>query len=138
MDYVNRNILVPVALIDTCRALVAKAATEEIAAGMWVTRLSPTGAAPATHGISAGPTGADLAALLPLTTYTADPDGIEHATTTPGDAAAVVALSDGLVTEQQVEAIFSAVVVTDEDPWTTLARLGQKVVQDENSTAQPQ
>lgn len=125
-DYIHRNIIVPVALVPMCRALVTAATgSEEIANGMWVTELAPTPEGPATHGISAGKNLAALVEPLPLTTYDAD----DNPTTTPGDVDAVIALVGGGIEPEQVQALFAAVLVTDEDPWLTLARIGLVIVQ---------
>lgn len=129
MSYVNRNMIVPIALVPLCRALVAAATeSQEIANGMWVTELAPTPEGPATHAISAGATASEMADLLPLTTFTMGDDGKEVAETTPGDVGAVAALA-GNIEPEQVEALFSAVVITDESPWQTMAREGLVIVQ---------
>lgn len=129
MSYVNRNMIVPIALVPLCRALVAAATeSQEIADGMWVTELAATPEGPATHAISAGATASEMADLLPLLTYITDENGDEIAEVTPGDVYAVAALGDGIEPEQ-VQALFAAVLVTDEDPWLTLARVGLVIVQ---------
>lgn len=125
-DYIHRNIIVPIAMVPMCRALVAAATeSQEIANGMWVTELAATPEGPATHGISAGKNLAALVEPLPLTTYDAD----DNPTTTPGDVDAVIALVGGGIEPEQVQALFADVLVTDEDPWLTLARIGLVIVQ---------
>ena len=129
MSYVNRNMIVPIGLVPLCRALVAVATdSQEIADGMWVTELAATPEGPATHAISAGATASEMADLLPLLTYTTDENGDEIAEVTPGDVYAVSALGDNIEPEQ-IEALFDAVVITDEDPWVTMARAGLVIVQ---------
>jgi len=129
MSYVNRNMIVPIQYVPLCRALVAVATdSQEIADGMWVTELAATPEGPATHAISAGATASELADLLPLLTYTTDENGDEVAEVTPGNVEAVSSLGDNIEPEQ-IQALFDAVVVTDESPWTTMARLGLVMVQ---------
>lgn len=129
MTYVNRNMIVPIDYVPLCRALVVVATeSQEIAEGMWVTELATTPEGPATHAISAGATAADMAALLPLLTYSTDENGDEVVEETPGDIYTVAAMSDGLEPEQ-VQALFDVVVITDEDPWVTINREGLVIVQ---------
>ena len=89
-------------------------------AGMWTTPLSPTGAEPATHWISAGLISQDFAALLPL--------GDD-----PGNAALVaeLATANGMeTTAEQVQALFDASDITKEEPHAAMARLGLVMVVD--------
>ena len=62
--------------------------------GMFITGLSSTGSAPATHFISSGSISDEMAALLPLTTVTQDADGNAIVSTAPGDPAYVVELAE--------------------------------------------
>lgn len=124
MMYVNRNMIVPIQYVPLCRALVTVATgSQEIADGMWVTELAATPEGPATHAISAGATASEMADLLPLTTFTVGEDGKEVAEKTPGNIDAVCALA-GDIEPEQIQAVFSAVVITDEDPWVTMLRKG--------------
>ena len=129
MMYVNRNMIVPIQYVPLCRTLVTvSTGSKEIADGMWVTELAPTPEGTATHAISAGATAVDMAALLPLSTYITDYNGVETVIVTPGNVDAIVALSEGIEPEQ-IQTLFDAVIITDEDPWTTLNREGLVIVQ---------
>ena len=96
--------------------------------GMFKTGLSASHNPPATHTISSGPLGEDFAALLPLTTV--DAEGV--ATTTPGQPAMIVgaaALKGITVTLAEVEALLDAIDVSEQPPFTAMARLGLQIVQ---------
>jgi len=96
-------------------------------AGMWTTPLSPSGAEPATHWISAGLISEDFAALLPLTTF----DEAGQPSTTPGNAALVaqLATANGMqTTAEQVRALFDVADVTEQDAQIVMDRLGLAMV----------
>jgi len=100
-------------------------------AGMFETELSPTGNLPATHTISSGPISVEFAALLPVKHVTTDTEGREVITATPGRAADVVALaaSKGIaVTQSDIEALFAAIDVSDQESFPAQARLGLQIV----------
>ena len=100
--------------------------------GMFVVGLSATGNAPATHYISAGPISSDMAALLPCKSVTNDAEGQQTITTTPGMPEAVPALAAkaGITaTKTQINALYAAIDVSDQEPFAALARLGLKMVQ---------
>ena len=99
---------------------------------MFITELSATGTAPATHYISSGPISDEMAALLPLTTVTQDADGNAIVSTAPGDPAYVVELAAqaGItVTVEQVAGLLASVDVSDQPPFDAMARRGLKLVQ---------
>jgi hypothetical protein len=91
--------------------------------GMYTTPLSPTGAEPVTHWISAGIISDEFAAMLPLTTYPPDAEpGV-----TPGNAALVaqIAAEAGYqTTAGDVQALFDVSDVTEQDAFTAMKRLG--------------
>lgn len=98
-------------------------------AGMLTTPLSPTGIAPATHYISAGPIGDDFAAILPCTSV--DAEGT--VTTRPGNVAVVEALAAqaGITLPPgTIAALFAAIDVSEQGPWEAMARLGVTVAQE--------
>lgn len=108
-----RCLIVPDSQVAFARDLSATVAGPA-GAGMWTTPLSPTGAEPATHWISAGLISQDFAALLPLGDN-------------PGNAALVaeLATANGYpTTVEQVRALFDAADVTEEESHTAMARLG--------------
>ena len=79
----HRTIIIPASVQPNARAL-CKGLAGIAGDGMFVTGLSATGKAPATHYISSGPISDDMAALLPCKSVTLDKDGKEQITTTPG------------------------------------------------------
>lgn len=96
--------------------------------GMYTTPLSPTGAEPVTHWISAGIISDEFAAMLPLTTYPLDADPI----TTAGnpEAVAMRASTAGYITTtEQVQALFDASNVTEQEAHEAIARMGLVMVQ---------
>ena len=123
----HRTFIVPAAVVDMARAMcVGLAGTA--GDGMFTTGLSSTGNAPATHYVSSGPISDDMAALLPCTTV--DAEGV--ATTAPGMPSAVPALAAEVgitVTEQQINALYSSIDVSDQEPFQAMTRLGLEIVQ---------
>lgn len=86
--------------------------------GMFVTALSPTGAAPATHYVSTGVV----------------PDAFAAACDQPGDADAVYELcqSRGLsVTIAGIKGLFSRSDVTRQEPFSAFERMGLQLIQTE-------
>lgn len=124
--WTRRTMIVPAAVVTQARAM-AEAASGPAGAGMWTTALSPTGQAPATHYISAGQIEQQFADLMPLTTF--DEDGVPS--TAPGQYA-VIAAATGVPVEQ-VQALLEACDVTEQEPFTAMARLGVELVQEEAS-----
>ncbi len=87
---------------------------------------------PATWLISAGPISSDMAALLPCKYVTVDAEGNQQITTTPGHPELVPALADkaGItVTRAEIDALYAAIDVSDQDPFAALDRLDLKLVQ---------
>lgn len=113
-----RCLIVPDAHVQFARDLCA-AVAGPAGAGMFTTPLSPSGAEPATHWISAGLISQDFAALLPL--------GDE-----PGNAALVaeLATANGMqTTAEQVKALFDVADVTEDESHVAMARLGLMMVE---------
>ena len=110
ITWTHRSIIVPEAQAKLARDLCAALAGPG-GAGMFTTGLSADGSAPATHWISAGLIDSQFAALLPLND-------------TPGQPETVLALAQqaGMtVTLEQVQALLSAVVVTELEPLAAIA-----------------
>lgn len=80
----------------------------------------------ATHYISAGLIEDTFAALLALTTYTKDEEGVETSDTAPGDAQFIADKAEAPLSV--IEALLEAVTVTDEPAMTTMARMGLVLV----------
>jgi hypothetical protein len=99
---------------------------------MFITGLSASGNAPATHYVSSGPISDEMAALLPCKSVTVDTEGQQTITTTPGHPELVPALAAkaGItVTRAQIDALYAAIDVSDQEPFIAMARLGLQVVQ---------
>ena len=126
MTYTFRTFIVPSAVVQMARAMCVGLAGPA-GDGMFITGLSATGNAPATHYVSSGPISDDMAALLPCTTV--DSEGV--ATTSPGQPAAVPALAAkaGITTTlAQIKALYASIDVSDQEPFVAMARLGLKIV----------
>ena len=118
MIYVQRCLVVPAPFAPLARALCDGLAPGGAGAGMLATPASSTGTLPATHFIAQGMIEDTFAYLLPLCT-------------SPGQPETIVTLAGGAVTLAQVNALLAAIDVSDEDPFTALARLGLKLIQGE-------
>jgi hypothetical protein len=101
---------------------------------MWTTGLSATGETPATHYISTGYIGPEFAHMVPLQVWEQDETGYwQLIRTEPGDPEAVTAACNaaGLeVTLEQVDAVYAGADVTDQEPFTAMARMGLQIVQE--------
>jgi hypothetical protein len=128
----HRCIVIPAAAQPNARGL-CKGLAGPAGDGMFATGLSATGLPPATHYISAGHISDDMAALLPCKRVIRDPDGIESITTDPGmpDAVPTLAAKVGMpTTATKIKALYSAIDVSDQEPFAAMARLGLKLVQE--------
>jgi len=101
---------------------------------MWLTGLSATGNAPATHYVSTGLISPEFAALVPEQVWEQDANGDWVMTSsTPGDPVACydLCIAGGLtVTQAQVNAVYAAADVTEQEPFVAFARLGLLMVQE--------
>ena len=127
----HRTIIIPAAAQANAQALCAGLAGPA-GAGMFITGLSATGEAPASHYISSGIISDAMAALLPCTTVTVDAEGKPQITTTPGMPEAVPALASKAkisTTKTKITALYKAIDVSDQEPFEAMARVGLKLVQ---------
>lgn len=111
---IHRTMIVATEHVELARHLSESLAGPS-GAGMWTTPLSATGAAPATHWISAGLIEAEFGALLD------DAEALLAVLTQAGiahDAAAV-------------RAMLAQADVSDEEPHAAMARLGLRMIQPE-------
>ena len=103
--------------------------------GMWITPLSASGLAPATHYISTGYVPPEYGYLVPLQVWTQDEDGDwVLVASEPGDPVAVyeAATAQGVAcTQADVDALFAAADVTEQEPFVAMGRLGVKIIQAE-------
>ena len=127
----HRTIIIPASAQANAQAL-CKGLAGAAGDGMFVTGLSATGKAPATHYISSGPISEGMAALLPCKTVTTDKDGKAVVTTAPGmpDAVPALATKAGIsTTKTKITALYAAIDVSDQPPFEAMARLGLQIVQ---------
>ena len=126
--YTHRTIIVPAAFQQLAQGLCAAAAEGDAGEGMFTTGLSETGTEPATHYISSGPIATEFGDLLPLTSF--DEEG-GH-TTRPGDVdtgEAIATQAGFTLPAGTIAALFSAVDVTEQEPFTVMQRMGLQIVQ---------
>ena len=101
---------------------------------MWITGLSATSNAPATHYVSTGLISPEFAALVPEQVWEQDANGDWVMTSsTPGDPVACydLCIAGGLtVTQAQVNAVYAAADVTEQEPFVAFGRLGLLMVQE--------
>ena len=100
---------------------------------MWLTGLSATGNAPATHYVSTGLISPEFAALVPEQVWEQDENGDWVQTgSTPGDPVLCyqMCVAQGMtVTQAQINAVYAAADVTAQEPFTAFGRMGLKMVQ---------
>ena len=128
MSYTRRVIIVPAAFQQFAQGLCEAAAEGDAGKGMFTTGLSADGTEPASHYISSGPIANEFGDLLPLTSF--DEEGAP--TTRPGDVATVEAIADqaGIsLPAGTIAALFDAIDVTEQEPFTAMSRLGVQIVQ---------
>jgi hypothetical protein len=136
MSNVFRSLLVPAA--DATMAAELAAMLDPVnSTGLFTTPLSPTGTEPATHYISTGYIAESFDGPLPYQAWTQDEQGQWVQTEDdPGSPAAVYAACQQLdppapYTLDNIERLWAAADVTDQDPWTAMSRLGLQLVQPE-------
>lgn len=123
--YTNLTIILPAAAQALAQGLCV-AAAGGAGAGMFITGLSATGEAPATHYISAGAVENHFADILPVGTVTMV-DDVPTVERSAGDLAAVVQLAAdaGVAVDlATVGGLFAALDVTAQDPFAAMERLG--------------
>ena len=100
---------------------------------MWLTGLSATGNAPATHYVSTGLISPEFAALVPEQVWEQDANGDWVQTgSTPGDPVLCyqMCVAAGMtVTQAQINAVYAAADVTAQEPFVAFGRMGLKMVQ---------
>ena len=101
---------------------------------MWLTGLSATGNAPATHYVSTGLISPEFAALVPEQTWEQDENGNWVQTgSTPGDSVLCyqMCVAAGMsVTQAEVDAVYAAADVTAQEPFVAFSRMGLVMVQE--------
>ena len=125
-------------IIPTSQAQLARdiAATLSPTAGqnMWITGLSATGNAPATHYVSTGLISPEFAALVPEQVWEQDANGDWTLVgSTPGDPVLCyqMCVAAGMsVTQAEVDAVYAAADVTAQEPFVAMGRMGLQMVQE--------
>lgn len=125
--WTHRTIIVDAAQVELARSLCA-AIVGPAGEGMFSTPLSATGLFPATHYISAGLIEDTFASILPLDVPETEDAPAQHI---PGNPEAVLGLLlegyEPVPTLTEVDALFTPLSVTKEDPLVQLQLLGLKL-----------
>lgn len=122
MILVHRCIIVPDAYAPMAGALTSIATPA--GAGMFIQGLGTDGTV--THRFSNGLISSEFSSILPLDEW--DEDSQQYVRTLPGDVAAIVAISEGAATEEQVQALLDAAVCTADQWSVAAARLGLTLI----------
>ena len=126
------TMIVPASVVDLARNIAAN--LDPGGANMWITGLSQTGAAPATHFISTGIVPGAWHQLIPVETWELQEDQWVLVSETSGNPQAIygLCLQKGLqVTLPEIEQLFVEVDITQQDPWTAISRLNIRMVQED-------
>jgi hypothetical protein len=125
-----RTLICPAANVDLARAIATSFGPG--GEGMWTTPLSASGSDPATHYISSGYVPPEYGYLVPLQVWSQDQNGDWVLVgSEPGDPVAVytAATAQGVVcTQADVDALFAAADVTEQEPFTAMGRLGLTII----------
>lgn len=128
-----RTLICPAANVDLARAIATSFGPG--GEGMWTTPLSASGSDPATHYISSGYVPPEYGYLVPLQVWSQDQNGDWVLVgSEPGDPVAVytAATAQGVVcTQADVDALFAAADVTEQEPFTAMGRLGLTIINPE-------
>ena len=134
MSWSFRTMIVTAADAPLARS-IAVTLSPEGGKQMWIAGLSADGSEPATHFVSTGAISPEFAVLMPSQTWEQDENGTWTMTdSVPGDAAMLHGLCVAAVmtvTLQDIEAVFTASDVTEQEPGVALTRLGLQAVQTE-------
>ena len=132
------TMIVPVSSVDFARSLAAS--LDPGGVGMWTTALSPSGKFPATHFISTGYVQAAWQYITPTQDWEQDEDGNwTMVSSTPGNPVRIYEMcqAQGLsVTQAEIDALFTTLDFTQQDPWTACSRLGVKLAQPDDDATQ--
>ena len=134
MSWSFRTLIVTAADAPLARS-IAVTLSPEGGKQMWIAGLSADGSEPATHFVSTGAISPEFAVLMPSQTWEQDENGTWTMTDSVlGDAAMLhgLCVAAGMtVTLQDIEAVFTASDVTEQEPGVALTRLGLQAVQTE-------
>ena len=130
MADIFRTLIVPDSFVSLARQIAASFGPG--GEGMWTTPLTPTDANTATHYISTGYIPEQFAYLVPNKSWSVDEESNWVVTNEEaGDAVAVYnfAVEAEINCEQEdIDALFAAVDVSDQEPFVAMARLNLKIL----------
>jgi hypothetical protein len=130
MSDIFRTLIVPTANVALARSIAASFGPG--GEGMWIMPLSASGLEPATHYISTGYVPPEYGFLVPTQTWAQGEDGDWVLTnSTPGNPAAVYdhCINTGVsCTQADIDALFAAADVTEQEPFTALGRMGLTMI----------
>lgn len=130
-DYSHRTLIVPDKLVVFARGLTLSIAGQS-AENMWSTALSKTGDLPVTHWISSGLISNDFVGVIPFMEY--QNDGTEVKTKGQPDVCQYLASQAGFKTsKEEIETLFEQADITEQDAFTTLGRLGLKLITEDET-----
>lgn len=133
MPDIFRTLIVPAANVELARQIATSFGSGGV--GMFTTPLSASGSDPATHYISSGYVPPEYGYLVPMQVWSQDQNGNWVLVgTEPGDPVAVytAATAQGVVcTQADVDALFAAADVTEQEPFTAMGRLGLTIINPE-------
>ena len=133
MPDIFRTLIVPAANVQLVRAIATSFGPGGV--GMWTTPLSASGLDPATHYISSGYVPPEYGYLVPLQVWSQNQNGDWVLVgSEPGDPVAVytAATAQGVVcTQDDVDDLFAAADVTEQEPFTAMGRLGLTIINPE-------
>lgn len=137
-ELIHRVLIVPAAFQTLAQGLCEAMAEGDAGKGMFATALSADGQEPVTHYISSGGLAQEFADILPLTTVTpaTEPGEPDVITTRPGNVAVVetrAAQAGITLPAGTIAALFSAIDVSEQEPFAAMARLGIKLIEGEAS-----
>jgi hypothetical protein len=125
-----RTLIVPDSEVDFAREVAASFGPG--GTGMWTTALSSSGSNPPAYYISTGYISEEFAFMLPLQVWGHDREGNwVMVSSYPGDPVALynAVIANGVVcTQAEVDALFAASDVTEQDPFTAMGRLGVQII----------
>jgi len=132
MSDIFRSMIIPAAQVALAREI---AVTLDPAhnANMWITPLSPTGAEPDTHYISSGLIPDAFASMVPCVFWAWQDDARVAVDAYPGDPITVyeACIAAGMtVTQDEIDELFAASDVSDQEPFVAMGRLGLQMVQE--------
>jgi len=135
MSDIFRTMILPASVTPLAQQIAAT--LSPAGSGMWTTPLSPTGETPATHYISTGQISPEFAHMVPCQTYTQDEAGAWVETSSkPGDPVAVYEACKAAsmtIPMPDIINLFAVADVTEQEPFTAMARMGLQLVQEEQN-----